>query len=175
VALRVTPQWQLRQVLDRRRRPCRLSARTPLHQAGRERAVTGCAGAVVWIAGGDWRLLASLPLAEKRLASLPQADVQGLPDGGFPRPRGGSRRPCGVVPSAGAGNSADGGGRGSACEKYRMPDARGRSGSAKLLILKGQKWCRRRDSNPHGFPHTPLKRACLPIPPLRRRKVKHGF
>ena len=30
-------------------------------------------------------------------------------------------------------------------------------------------WCRRRDSNPHGFPHTPLKRACLPVPPLRRR------
>ena len=25
------------------------------------------------------------------------------------------------------------------------------------------KWCRRRDLNPHGFPHTPLKRACLPF------------
>lgn len=24
------------------------------------------------------------------------------------------------------------------------------------------KWCRRRDSNPHRLPHTPLKRACLP-------------
>ena len=26
---------------------------------------------------------------------------------------------------------------------------------------------RRRDSNPHVLRHTPLKRACLPIPPLR--------
>src|SRR3990172_806865 len=23
-------------------------------------------------------------------------------------------------------------------------------------------WCRRGDSNPHGFPHHPLKMACLP-------------
>ena len=30
------------------------------------------------------------------------------------------------------------------------------------------KWCRRRESNSYGFPHTPLKRACLPIPPPRR-------
>ena len=28
--------------------------------------------------------------------------------------------------------------------------------------------CRRGDSNPHGLPHTPLKRTCLPVPPLRR-------
>ena len=28
-------------------------------------------------------------------------------------------------------------------------------------------WCRRGDSNPHGLPHTPLKRARLPVPPLR--------
>ena len=27
--------------------------------------------------------------------------------------------------------------------------------------------CRRRDSNPHTLRHTPLKRACLPISPLR--------
>src|SRR6266851_2914338 len=33
-------------------------------------------------------------------------------------------------------------------------------------------WCRRGDSNPHGLPHTPLKRARLPIPPLRRSKQK---
>ena len=33
----------------------------------------------------------------------------------------------------------------------------------------GGKWCRRGDSNPHGLPHTPLKRARLPVPPLRRR------
>ena len=24
-------------------------------------------------------------------------------------------------------------------------------------------WCRRRDLNPHGLRHTPLKRACLPF------------
>src|SRR5262245_44593882 len=29
------------------------------------------------------------------------------------------------------------------------------------------RWCRRGDSNPHGLPHTPLKRARLPVPPLR--------
>jgi hypothetical protein len=33
-------------------------------------------------------------------------------------------------------------------------------------------WCRRRDSNPHDFTHTPLKRACLPIPPLRHGSVR---
>ena len=30
-------------------------------------------------------------------------------------------------------------------------------------------WCRRRDLNPHGFPHTPLKRARIPIPPRRHQ------
>ena len=35
-------------------------------------------------------------------------------------------------------------------------------------VAPSEVWCRRRDSNPHGFPHTPLKRACLPVPPLRR-------
>lgn len=28
-------------------------------------------------------------------------------------------------------------------------------------------WCRRGESNPHELPHTPLKRARLPVPPLR--------
>src|SRR5712691_2359433 len=28
-------------------------------------------------------------------------------------------------------------------------------------------YCRRGDSNPHELPHTPLKRARLPVPPLR--------
>jgi hypothetical protein len=28
--------------------------------------------------------------------------------------------------------------------------------------VAGSLWCRRRDLNPHGLPHTPLKRACLP-------------
>ena len=31
--------------------------------------------------------------------------------------------------------------------------------------------CRRGDSNPHGLPHTPLKRARLPVPPLRLGQV----
>ena len=29
-------------------------------------------------------------------------------------------------------------------------------------------WCRRRDSNSHGFRHRPLKTACLPISPRRQ-------
>src|SRR3989338_4709627 len=33
-----------------------------------------------------------------------------------------------------------------------------------------ESWCRRGDSNPHGLPHTPLKRARLPAPPLRRQR-----
>ena len=33
--------------------------------------------------------------------------------------------------------------------------------------LSESSWCRRRDLNPHGFPHHPLKMACLPVPPLR--------
>ena len=34
--------------------------------------------------------------------------------------------------------------------------------------LSVSEWCRRRDLNPHGSPHHPLKMACLPVPPLRR-------
>ena len=30
----------------------------------------------------------------------------------------------------------------------------------------GKLWCERRDLNPYESPHTPLKRARLPIPPL---------
>jgi hypothetical protein len=35
-------------------------------------------------------------------------------------------------------------------------------------VYRGQErgyliWCRRRDLNPHGLRHTPLKRACLPF------------
>lgn len=32
-------------------------------------------------------------------------------------------------------------------------------------------WCRRRDLNPHGFPHTPLKRARIPIPSRRHISI----
>ena len=31
-------------------------------------------------------------------------------------------------------------------------------------------WCRGRDSNPHSYCHYPLKIACLPVPPPRRRR-----
>ncbi len=41
-----------------------------------------------------------------------------------------------------------------------------------LCLLR---WCRRRDLNPHGFPHHPLKMACLPIPPLRRTSGKNNI
>ena len=32
-----------------------------------------------------------------------------------------------------------------------------------LVSLRLSSWCRRRDLNPHGLRHTPLKRACLPF------------
>ena len=32
-------------------------------------------------------------------------------------------------------------------------------------------WCERRDLNPYESPHTPLKRARLPIPPLSRQQL----
>src|SRR5712691_8512156 len=35
--------------------------------------------------------------------------------------------------------------------------------SREVLDERRFNWCRRRDLNPHGFPHTPLKRACLPF------------
>ena len=33
-------------------------------------------------------------------------------------------------------------------------------------------WCERRDLNPYESPHTPLKRARLPIPPLSRQQLE---
>gem|GEM_PF-6343724 len=36
-------------------------------------------------------------------------------------------------------------------------------------VKKFGRWCRRRDSNPHGSPRHPLKMVCLPIPPLRHQ------
>src|SRR5207244_7440874 len=38
--------------------------------------------------------------------------------------------------------------------------------SCEFLVFRRvqvRSWCRRRELNPHGFPHTPLKRACLPF------------
>jgi hypothetical protein len=37
----------------------------------------------------------------------------------------------------------------------RGPEIQGSAGK--------KSWCRRRDLNPHGLRHTPLKRACLPF------------
>jgi hypothetical protein len=46
--------------------------------------------------------------------------------------------------------------------------------STPLVRWSSEGWCRRGDSNPHGSPHTPLKRACLPVPPLRRLAGSSG-
>src|SRR5574341_1017529 len=32
-----------------------------------------------------------------------------------------------------------------------------------VSAVQEKHWCRRRDLNPHGLRHTPLKRACLPF------------
>src|SRR5437667_3586414 len=65
----------------------------------------------------------------------------------------------------GAARAHDGRGR-------RYGEDTGVEGSRSELATKDQPvaatWCRRGDSNPHGLPHTPLKRARLPVPPLRR-------
>src|SRR5437016_7190807 len=45
--------------------------------------------------------------------------------------------------------------------------ARARDGRRSSPAPAQETWCRRGDSNPHGLPHTPLKRARLPVPPLR--------
>src|SRR3990172_6363110 len=39
--------------------------------------------------------------------------------------------------------------------------------------LSGLTWCRRGDSNPHGFPHHPLKMACLPGSTTSAREEIH--
>ena len=54
-------------------------------------------------------------------------------------------------------------------EASLRPRTGGQAGVRPLVLQERTPlgWCRRRDSNPHGFLHTPLKRACLPIPPLR--------
>src|SRR5437867_11262864 len=50
--------------------------------------------------------------------------------------------------------------------------ARGLATGRIWAVANVSEWCRRGDSNPHGLPHTPLKRARLPIPPLRRRRSR---
>src|SRR3989338_709308 len=43
-----------------------------------------------------------------------------------------------------------------------VPACPGREGEiSRALGEQRSTWCRRRELNPHGFPHTPLKRACL--------------
>ena len=49
----------------------------------------------------------------------------------------------------------------------RFPRRASQSPSRETNQAAGEGWCRRGDSNPHGLPHTPLKRARLPVPPLR--------
>ena len=34
------------------------------------------------------------------------------------------------------------------------------------ILLNLRFWCEKRDLNPYGVNHTPLKRARLPVPPL---------
>src|SRR5215210_173151 len=36
-------------------------------------------------------------------------------------------------------------------------------------------WCRRRDLNPHGLRHTPLKRACLPFHHFGTRQERNAL
>ena len=43
-----------------------------------------------------------------------------------------------------------------------------------VSYCKQRTWCRRGDSNPHELPHTPLKRARLPVPPLRHEVSFRG-
>jgi hypothetical protein len=43
-----------------------------------------------------------------------------------------------------------------------------------VSYCKQRTWCRRGDSNPHELPHTPLKRARLPVPPLRHEVSLEG-
>ena len=43
-----------------------------------------------------------------------------------------------------------------------------------FATLKFLIWCRRGDSNPHELPHTPLKRARPPVPPLRHEVSLEG-
>ncbi len=53
------------------------------------------------------------------------------------------------------------------CVKGWLAVLPGFGNSRDLLDMSGGSWCRRGDSNPHELPHTPLKRARLPVPPLR--------
>lgn len=63
------------------------------------------------------------------------------------------------------------------CDSSALPtELRPRIFSAGLLsraLSNFQKSCSERDSNPHGFRHTPLKRTCLPIPPPERFLKPH--
>ena len=50
---------------------------------------------------------------------------------------------------------------------YILPCSNKKSDKSKLVGF----WCERRDLNPYESPHTPLKRARLPIPPLSHIQV----
>ena len=42
-----------------------------------------------------------------------------------------------------------------------------------ILLSQNVLWCGRWDLNPYVIQHTPLKRACLPIPALPRIQLMH--
>ncbi len=52
----------------------------------------------------------------------------------------------------------------------RFHEERDSGATPKSLLLLA--WCRRGDSNPHGFPHHPLKMACLPSSTTSAREEK---
>ncbi len=56
----------------------------------------------------------------------------------------------------------------------RVVPVPGRTLSAQADWYASKKlWCRRRDLNPHGLRHTPLKRACLPFHHFGKKRVVH--
>jgi CheY-like chemotaxis protein len=50
-------------------------------------------------------------------------------------------------------------------QKGNSPFGRSPHGLASVARAASEGWCSGRDLNPHTLRHTPLKRACLPIPP----------
>src|SRR3972149_9723469 len=56
-------------------------------------------------------------------------------------------------------------------QSARFYEKKGSGGRPKSLLLLP--WCRRGDSNPHGFPHHPLKMACLPGSTTSAREEIH--
>ena len=47
-----------------------------------------------------------------------------------------------------------------------MKNKKNTEANASVFSIEINLWCERRDLNPYGVNHTPLKRARLPVPPL---------